>query len=112
MAYVSVGQGLSRRLFSINFCRIKCLRTKPTKFQKCIFTIQSSLTETVLIHDINKYGKEKYFYFCQTEAASSHHSVFTLCQNTQYADVMLRSQETIWNGSEINVTILHFRNLT
>jgi len=65
MAYVNVGQGLSRRLFSINFCRVQRLRTKPTKFQKCIFTIQSSLTETVLIYDVNKYGKERYFYYCQ-----------------------------------------------
>lgn len=65
MAYVNIGQGLSRRLYSINFCRTKRLRTKPTKFRKYIFTIQSSLTETVLVHDVNKYGKEKYFYHCQ-----------------------------------------------
>jgi len=64
---------------------------KPTKFQKYIFTIQSSLTETVFMHDVNKYGKEKYFYYCQKQAANSHHSVFTLCQNTQYADVLLQS---------------------
>jgi len=44
--YVNVGRVLSRRLYSINFCRTKHLRTKPTKFQKCVFTIQSSFTET------------------------------------------------------------------
>jgi len=65
MAYVNVGQRLSRRLFSIHLCRTKRLRTKSTKFQKCIFTIQSSVTETVSIHDVNKHGKEKYFYYCQ-----------------------------------------------
>ena len=58
MAYVNVGQGLKRGIFSINFCRTKCLRTKLTKFQKRVFTIQSSLTEKVLIHDITNLEKK------------------------------------------------------
>lgn len=38
MAYVNVGQGLSRRLFSINLCRTKCFKNKNYKISKvCIY---------------------------------------------------------------------------